>query len=83
MRTTLAPVANGLNANRLAAHPEFYNAALDNCTTGIRLNVQHIGAAQPWDYRILVNGLGAQLLVAGLSAERRLDWGDSREGDQR
>ncbi|MFH0351375.1 MAG: DUF4105 domain-containing protein [Chromatiales bacterium] len=50
------------NANRLAAHPEFYNAALDNCTTGIRLNVQHIGAAQPWDYRILVNGLGDQLL---------------------
>lgn len=35
---------------------------LDNCTTGIRLNVQHIGAAQPWDYRILVSGLGDQLL---------------------
>ncbi len=50
------------SANRLAAQPEFYNAALDNCTTGIRLNVQHIGAAQPWDYRILVNGLGDQLL---------------------
>lgn len=50
------------SANRLAARPEFYNAALDNCTTGIRLNVQHIGAAQPWDYRILVNGLGDQLL---------------------
>jgi hypothetical protein len=50
------------SANKLAADPEFYNAALDNCTTGIRLNVQHIGAAQPWDYRILVNGLGDQLL---------------------
>lgn len=50
------------HANRLAAQPEFYNAAIDNCTTGIRVNVQHIGAAQPWDYRILVNGLGDQML---------------------
>lgn len=50
------------HANRLAARPEFYNAAVDNCTTGIRLNVQHIGAADPWDYRILVNGLADQLL---------------------
>jgi hypothetical protein len=50
------------SANKLAARPQFYNAALDNCTTGIRLNVQHIGAAQPWDYRILANGLADQLL---------------------
>lgn len=49
-------------ATQMAAKPQFYNAALDNCTTGIRLNVQHIGAAQPWDYRILVNGLADQLL---------------------
>lgn len=50
------------SANRLASHPEWYNAALDNCTTGIRFNVEHIGAAQPWDYRILVNGLGDQMM---------------------
>lgn len=48
--------------NHLATQPEWYNAALDNCTTGIRFNVQHIGATEPWDYRILVNGLGDHLL---------------------
>jgi hypothetical protein len=48
--------------NHLAADPEWYNAAIDNCTTGIRINFQHIGAAQPWDYRILVNGFGDRLL---------------------
>jgi hypothetical protein len=50
------------HANDLAAQPQFYNAAIDNCTTGIRVNSQVIGAAQPWDYRILVNGLGDQML---------------------
>jgi len=48
--------------NNLAADPQWYNAAIDNCTTGIRFNTKHIGAAQPWDYRILVNGLGDQML---------------------
>lgn len=48
--------------NRLAAQPQWYNAAIDNCTTGTRFNTKHIGAAQPWDYRILVNGLGDQML---------------------
>lgn len=42
--------------NRLAEHPVFYNALLDNCTTGIRVHAQNIQSAQPWDYRILANG---------------------------
>lgn len=48
--------------NELAAKPVFYNAALDNCTTGIRVHTKHIGAARPWDWRILVNGLADQML---------------------
>jgi hypothetical protein len=44
-------------ANQLAAHPKWYNAFSHNCTTTIRLHVLQIGVAQPWDYRILVNGL--------------------------
>jgi hypothetical protein len=48
--------------NDLARHPRWYNAAIDNCTTGIRVHVEHIGGAQPWDYRILMNGYGDQLM---------------------
>ena len=48
--------------NDLAAHPRWYNAAVDNCTTGIRVHVQHAGTAPPWDWRILVNGYGDQML---------------------
>ncbi|MBY0280496.1 DUF4105 domain-containing protein [Candidatus Binatia bacterium] len=48
--------------NDLAEHPRWYNAAIDNCTTGIRVHVQHIGSVNPWDWRILVNGYGDQLL---------------------
>jgi hypothetical protein len=42
--------------NRLAAQPAFYNALVDNCTTGIRVHAQNIHAASPFDYRILANG---------------------------
>jgi hypothetical protein len=48
--------------NDLAAHPRWYNAAVDNCTTGIRVHVQHIDKGRPWDWRILVNGYGDQML---------------------
>lgn len=48
--------------NDLAAHPRWYNAGVDNCTTGIRVHVQHVGRARPWDWRILVNGYGDQML---------------------
>lgn len=48
--------------NDLAVHPRWYNAGVDNCTTGIRVHVEHIGSVRPWDWRILVNGYGDQLL---------------------
>jgi hypothetical protein len=48
--------------NRLAAKPEFYNALVDNCTTGIRVHAQRIGAAAPWDWRILANGTIDEML---------------------
>lgn len=43
-------------AGALAEQPAWYNAFSHNCTTTIRLNVLQTGIAQPWDYRILVNG---------------------------
>jgi hypothetical protein len=48
--------------NELAAEPRFYNALVDNCTTGIRMHVKHVGVARPWDWRFLVNGHGDELL---------------------
>ena len=42
--------------NDLAEHPRWYNAMVDNCTTGIRVHVQHVAAPRPWDWRILANG---------------------------
>ena len=42
--------------NRLSEQPRWYNAATHNCTTSIRHHVQHVGAGNPWDWRILVNG---------------------------
>jgi len=43
-------------ADELAKEPRWYNALSQNCTTTIRVHVLQIGIAQPWDYRILVNG---------------------------
>jgi len=42
--------------NRLAERPDWYNALTHNCTTTIRMHAQHVAAARPWDWRILVNG---------------------------
>jgi hypothetical protein len=42
--------------NALAEEPVWYNAATHNCTTTIRLHMQHVGLAHPFDWRVLVNG---------------------------
>ena len=47
--------------NRLRQRPEWYNAVTDNCTTGIR--VQRTAADRaPWDWRMLANGYGDEVL---------------------
>jgi hypothetical protein len=59
--TARARLMEYLNAmNRLHAAPRWYNAVTDNCTTSIR--AQHPAEQRtPWDWRILVNGLGDQM----------------------
>jgi hypothetical protein len=48
-------------ANHLRDHPEWYNAVSDNCTTGIR--TQRTAADRvPWNWRLLANGHGDELL---------------------
>ncbi len=42
--------------NRLAREPTWYNAAMSNCTTSIRMNATAAGGSVPWDHRILING---------------------------
>jgi hypothetical protein len=47
--------------NELRDHPRWYNAITTNCTTSIRH--QHPAAERiPWDWRILLNGKGDELM---------------------
>jgi hypothetical protein len=52
--------------NQLRQHPEWYNALTQNCTTSFRAQRASFDR-MPWDWRILVNGHGDELLY-----ERRL-----------
>jgi hypothetical protein len=47
--------------NRLRERPRWYNAVTYNCTTGIRTQRAAADRA-PWDWRMLVNGYGDELL---------------------
>jgi hypothetical protein len=47
--------------NSLRERPEWYNAITDNCTTGIRMQ-RAAADRSPWDWRMLVNGYGNELL---------------------
>jgi hypothetical protein len=64
--------------NQLHEHPEFYNAVTDNCTTNIR--VANVGAsdgkAPPWNWRILLNGKGDELLYGRGFIDRSLPFGE-------
>jgi hypothetical protein len=47
--------------NHMRDHPRWYNAVTTNCTTSIR--AQHpTGERIPWDWRLLLNGKGDELM---------------------
>jgi len=48
--------------NRLADHPEWYNALTQNCTTAIRGHAQNIGGGGSLDWRLFANGHVDELL---------------------
>lgn len=50
-----------LHLNRLHERPEWYSALTHNCTTSIRLQRSAADRA-PWDWRMLANGYGDELL---------------------
>jgi hypothetical protein len=47
--------------NHLRQHPAWYSALTDNCTTSLRAQ-RAASDRMPWDWRILVNGHGDELL---------------------
>jgi hypothetical protein len=64
---TPVPVARKLlidyleEMNRLATRPRWYNAITQNCTTTIRRHAQNVAPANPFSWKILVNGTIDQL----------------------
>jgi hypothetical protein len=52
-----------MHINRLHEKPEWYNALTKNCTTSMRTDAEDAGVKpRPWDWRILANGMGDQLM---------------------
>ena len=47
--------------NALHIHPRWYNAITTNCTTSIRAQ-RPTNERMPWDWRILVNGKGDEMM---------------------
>ncbi|MEO5917031.1 MAG: DUF4105 domain-containing protein [Luteolibacter sp.] len=54
--------------NELKDKAKWYNAVTDNCTTSIRTQ-QDKKKRRPWDWRILVNGFGDEMLYENGSIE--------------
>jgi hypothetical protein len=64
--------------NRLARAPAWYNAFTHNCTTSIRIHVQQVGVHNPWNWRLLVNGRGDELLYARGTINRELPFAEMK-----
>ena len=64
--------------NRLADHPQWYNALTQNCTTTIRGHAQNIGAGGRLDWRLLANGHLDQLLYERGQIDTDLPFADLR-----
>lgn len=61
--------------NELVDHPQFYNALTDNCTTSIRRHVKHINpGAPPFDWRLIANGYGDELLYERGNVDTRMSF---------
>lgn len=64
--------------NELAEEPAWYNALTHNCTTSIRLHAVDLGIEQPWNWRVLVNGYGEELLYMRAQVNTTLPFGELR-----
>ena len=65
--------------NELRDHPQFYNALTDNCTTSIRRHVTHVDPDAPrFDWRLIVNGYGDELMYERGNVDTRLSFAELR-----
>lgn len=64
--------------DRIAERPRWYNAALLNCTTAMRLHVQNVGAARPLNWRVILNGRLDELLYRQGRLDRSLPFAELR-----
>jgi hypothetical protein len=64
--------------NRLADHPQWYNALTQNCTTSIRGHVQNVGAGGRLDWRLLANGHLDRLLYERGQVDTDISFDDLR-----
>jgi hypothetical protein len=87
-RTTISPehgralfLAYLERLNRLHERPEFYNQITDNCTTNVRLaNITaQQGKVPPWNWRMLLNGKGDELLYERGVIDRSLPFAALKE----
>jgi len=64
--------------NELHGNPRWYNAVTNNCTTAIR-NQRASSHRVPWDWRMLVNGYGDELLYDRGGIDRSLPFGELKK----
>jgi len=65
--------------NDLRERPRWYNALTQNCTTTIRMHARHIGDRAPFDWRLIVNGYGDQMLYERGRVDTSLPFAELRE----
>jgi hypothetical protein len=60
--------------NELAAHPQWYNAITDNCTTGIYFHLREIPQPPPFSINILINGYLPEYIYRQGNLDRSMSW---------
>lgn len=65
--------------NHLAEQPRWYNAMTQNCTTTIRHHVQHVAPKNPFNWRVLVNGVLDELGYMRGTIDNRLPFEEVRK----
>ncbi len=64
--------------NELAERPEWYNALTQNCTTAIRVHARNLSQARAWNWRILANGYGDEMLYRNGRLDTSLPFAELR-----
>jgi hypothetical protein len=63
---------------KLAHRPRWYNAFSQNCTTTIRVHLQHVGIARALNWRLFANGYLPELMYARGTLDQSLPFAELR-----